>query len=161
RGPRGEFGSPGKTAGRSTGARGGVSLRGGRRRTARLLLPGGNSRQTLLILENQQPALIREQAVPLHLVDQRRNERPRGADQVREVLLCDAVQAQFVSGRDALAVRRRQRLEHLGEPGGNVLAGQAEHPLPELPYPLVPSADDVDRQRRRGLEQRAGVAAPD
>src|SRR5207253_118437 len=163
RGPRGEFGSPGKTAGRSTGARGGVSLRGDRRRTARLqlLLPSGNSRQTLLILEHQQPALIRQEPVPLHLVDQRRNKRARGADQVRKVLLCDAVQAQFVSGRDALAVRRRQRLQHLREAGRHVLPGQAEHPLPKLPYPLVQRADDVDRQRRPGLEQGAEIAALD
>src|SRR5713101_4223651 len=126
-----------------------------------LFLAGGHPIQSFLVLEDEEPALVRQQRVPLHLVDQGRYERARGADQIRQVLLRDAVQAELVSGSDALAVRLGQGDEHLGQPRRDVLAGQAENALAELPDPLIERADHVDRERRPRLEQRAEVAAFD
>src|SRR5205085_5767253 len=42
------------------------------RRAARLLLPRSNPVQSFLVAKDQQAALVGEQAVPLHLVDQGR-----------------------------------------------------------------------------------------
>src|SRR5438445_1549321 len=77
--------------------------------------------QALLVLEDEQAALVREQSVALHLVDQGRDERAGRADEVGEVLLGDPVQAKLVSRRDPLAVRLGEGDEHLGEAGRNVL----------------------------------------
>src|SRR3954468_16612248 len=163
-GPEGGFGHPEeKTAAATARARGGIPPVGSPP-PARSLLAGSHAVQALLVAEHQEPSLVREQAVPLHLVDQRRNERARRADEVGQILLRDPVQAELVSGSDPLAVRLRERDQHLREPGRNVLPGEAEDALAQLADALVQRADDVDRQRRARLEQRAEVApfdAPD
>src|SRR5205085_4348733 len=125
---------------RSARARGGDSTVGGRHRPPRSLLAGSYSVQALLVPQHQEPALVREKPVPLHLVDQGGNEGARGADEIGQILLGDAVQAQLVPGGDAFAVRLRERDQHLGEPGGGVLPGEAEHPLPQLAHPLIERA---------------------
>src|SRR5207248_3196739 len=111
--------------------------------------------------EDEQATLIGEEPVALHLVDQGGHERTGCTDEVGEVLLRDAVQAKLVSGSDPLAVRLGERDEHLRESGRNVLEGEAKDALPHLTDAIVERADDVDGERRAGLEQRPEVAALD
>src|SRR3954466_4675506 len=105
RAPRGEFKARKKQRRRSPRSRGGISTAGGRHRPPGSLLAGSYAVQTFLVAEHQEPSLVREQGVALHLVDQRGDERARGADQIRQVLLGNPVQAELVSGGDPLAVR--------------------------------------------------------
>src|SRR5256885_9039000 len=157
----------GKKSGSAAGAGGGrtrtraLRCRKGKPAGRPLFLARGHPVQALLVLEDEQAALIREEPIALHLVDQRRHERAGRADEIGQVLLGDAVQAKLVSGSDPLTVRLGEREEHFGEAGGDVLAGQAEDALPHLANAIVEGADDVDGERRPGLEQRAEIAALD
>src|SRR5438552_395449 len=56
---------------------------------------------------------------------------------------------------------RPEKGGNLFQPRRNVLACQAEDALAKLADPLIEGADDVDRERRAGLEKRAEVAALD
>src|SRR6267378_8510706 len=95
RASRGEFERPEKNGGGGQRGQGGDP---GRRPPppARSLLAGSYSVQALLLAQHQEPSLVREQAITLHIVDQGGDERARRADQVGQVLLGDPVQAELV-----------------------------------------------------------------
>src|SRR4051812_28914636 len=58
-----------------------------------------------LVPDAEHAADVAEQTVPLHLVDQRRDERAAGPDQIGEILLGDAAEVDLAAMGAALAVR--------------------------------------------------------
>src|SRR5207237_428527 len=106
-----------------------------------LLLPGSDLVEALLVLEHQEPALIRQESFALHLVDQRRDEGPRRSDQVRQVLYHGAIRPQHLSEE----VAGLQDGEH---------ATALSLALPEQPHAAAAEEEDLVRRHARPVDDR-------